>query len=167
MTLAPAAMAALTDLAVVTHMVVADGAAMSDLTNALGTTMRRQMGIFYFFAGFWKLNSSFMDHRFSCSSIYLAQLLDAYVPPGVLSSEHIQLVLEASPALTVVLECGVGLLMLLHAYFPLPRCGAASVVPAFASEPPVLATYSVRGAAKAGLTTKNTPKNKGSKRRHL
>ena len=55
------------------------------LNNALGTSMRRQVAWFYFFAGFWKLNSSFLDHRYSCASVFMAQLLDAYVPPHLLS----------------------------------------------------------------------------------
>ena len=31
------------------------------------------MAWFYFFAGFWKLNTSFLDHRYSCASVHFAQ----------------------------------------------------------------------------------------------
>ena len=126
-------LAALTDAAVVLHVLVADeerGEERGDsaLVAALGTSMRRQLGYFYWFAGFWKLNTSFMDHRYSCASIYLAQLMDAYVPPHMLSSALVQMVIAASPALTVVLECGVGALMLVRGYFPAPACGALGVL---------------------------------------
>ena len=51
-------MGALTDLAVLLHLIAADGAATKDepaLTAGLGASMRRSMGWFYWFAGFWKL----------------------------------------------------------------------------------------------------------------
>ena len=47
-------MQALTDLAVATHLIAED-------ENGLGTSVRRQLGTFYFFAGFWKFNSSFLS----------------------------------------------------------------------------------------------------------
>ena len=75
-------MEALTDLAVIVHLVAADGPSPRDASALIGTSIRRQMGWFYLFAGFWKINTSFLDPRYSCASIYLAQLLDAYAPPA-------------------------------------------------------------------------------------
>ena len=67
----------LTDLAVALHLVVQDGDDAHAFTECLSTSMRRQTAWFYFFAGFWKLNTSFLDHRYSCGSVFFAQLLDA------------------------------------------------------------------------------------------
>ncbi len=96
-------------------------------SQALGTTTRRMLGIFYCFAGGWKINSSFLDYRYSCASIYFAQLIDAYAPVlGVApSAELATLAIQAAPWATVALECGVGVAMLLADLSPL--CGWISV----------------------------------------
>ena len=47
---------------------------------------RWQLAFFYASAAVFKLNSSFLDHRYSCASIYFAQLLDAYIPPALVSA---------------------------------------------------------------------------------
>lgn len=84
-------------------------------SQALGMTTRRMLGIFYCFAGGWKINSSFLDYRYSCGSVYFAQLIDAYAPVlGVVpSAELVTLAVQAAPWATVALECGVGVAMLL------------------------------------------------------
>lgn len=134
----------LTDLAVVVHILVfgssgpngrassAASAVPADddetLNNALGTSMRRQVAWFYFFAGFWKLNSSFLDHRYSCASVFMSQLLDAYVPPHLLSPALVHAAIVTSPAVTVIVECGIGILMLIGEYSSVHACRTAGVV---------------------------------------
>lgn len=62
------------------------------------------------------------------ASVYLAQLLDAYVPPSLLEPWMADSVIEAAPALTVAVECGVGLLMIVAAYARAPRCRACGLL---------------------------------------
>jgi len=120
-------MVALTDLAVVLHM-IADGNKAADGVP-LGQSMRRMMGWFYWFAGFWKINSSFLDSRYSCASLYFASLLDAYVPAHMLTPGLTNAAIAAAPALTIIVECGVGVLFLARAYSSrAPRCGTAGVL---------------------------------------
>ena len=98
---------ALTDLAVATHLIAED-------ENGLGTSVRRQLGTFYFFAGFWKFNSSFLSPRTSCAAIYAAQIIDAYSP--VASPSLAAAAIRVAPAMTVTAEVCIGTLMLLSAY---------------------------------------------------
>jgi hypothetical protein len=102
----------LLNAAVLLHVLVSrEGPA----SQPLGETTRRMLGVFYVFAGGWKLNTSFLDYRYSCASTYFAQLIDAYVPLLGLapSAELVALAVQASPWLTLVLECSVGVTMLL------------------------------------------------------
>lgn len=56
----------------------------------------------YVSAGFWKLNSSFLNQKYSCGSIYAVQLLEAYAPLlGVEPSAGL-----ASAATSVYSPCG-------------------------------------------------------------
>lgn len=90
------------------------------------------LGVFYFAAGAWKINTSFLNPRTSCGSIFMAQLLarawpQAWTaPPDLL----VQFVVRAGPWMTIIGEClsglllvppwrcsrlsGLGLLLLLH-----------------------------------------------------
>ena len=127
-------LAALTDLAVVLHFIAAESehpkggvAKSAALVAGVGASIRRQLGWFYLAAGFWKLNTSFVDPRYSCASIYAAQLVDAYAPRLGAARPALALV-RAAPAVTLVLECGVGLCMLARAYLPAPRLGALGVL---------------------------------------
>ena len=54
----------------------------ADVLRGTGDTVRVMMGMFYVAAGFWKLNSAFLDATVSCGSIYVASLL-AYLPPAL------------------------------------------------------------------------------------
>ena len=122
----------LTDLAVVLHVLAAaaDKKGADHCNQHLGMSMRRQVAWFYFFAGFWKLNTSFLDHRYSCASVFMAQLIDAYVPSH-LQSAHAELVhgaIVTSPAVTVGLELGVGVLMLVGEYCSAQKIGSAGVL---------------------------------------
>ena len=47
---------------------------------ARGDLIRKQMAFFYIGAGLWKINTSFLDARVSCASIYVASLI-AFLPP--------------------------------------------------------------------------------------
>lgn len=83
------------------------------------TTVRVQMGIFYAAAGLWKLNSAFLDVRYSCAPIFVAQLLDA-LPLGVgvardVPASTVRALLALSPAMTIVGETAIGLLLLASA----------------------------------------------------
>ena len=119
----------LTDLSVVLHLIAADRHV--DDSNGVGLSVRRQVAWFYVFAGFWKLNTSFLDHRYSCASVFIAQLLDAHAPPHLLTPDNVELAIRAAPALTVALELGVGVCMLLGEYATSPVrvvCRPAGVV---------------------------------------
>lgn len=70
-------------------------------------TVLKQMSLFYFFAAFWKVNTSFLDPRYSCSSIFMAQLLSAFVPAVSNMPSVAGLVVRTSPALTLAIEFGV------------------------------------------------------------
>ena len=115
---------------------------------------RCQLAFFYASAFVFKLNSSFLDHRYSCASPYLAQLLAAYLPESLAASPHaLAPIVRIAPAMVVLGEgalsaalltaaagrggrvapaVGVGLAMLLHlgiALTPPPNnIGAFSVL---------------------------------------
>ena len=78
----------------------------------ISTTVRLQMAVFYLGAGFWKINTSFLDPASSCASIYIAQLLDVLgmesdAPPAARTAA-----VHAGPLLTIVGELSIGLLLL-------------------------------------------------------
>lgn len=107
----------LTDLSVVCHLILCGSeASNAQLIEGLGLSIRRQVAWFYFFAGFWKLNTSFLDHRYSCASVFVAQILDCYVPSDLLTPRVVELAIRAAPVLTLALELGVGACMLLGEY---------------------------------------------------
>jgi hypothetical protein len=58
----------------------------------------------------------------------MAQLLDAYVPPHLLSPALVHAAIVTSPAVTVIFECGIGVLMLLGEHTSLRACGTAGVL---------------------------------------
>ena len=57
------------------------------LRDAFGVA-RWQVAFFYASAAVFKINSSFLDHRHSCASLYLAQLLVAYLPETLAAAPH-------------------------------------------------------------------------------
>jgi hypothetical protein len=79
-------------------------------------TVRWQMALFYASAAFWKLNSSFLDARYSCSSIYMAQLLAGYLPPSVAASAPAVALVQHAPLAVVAGESLVGAALLLAAF---------------------------------------------------
>ena len=151
-------MCGLTDLAFVANVIAYDPVAgrEASLVASLGGCIRRIMAWFYFFAGFWKLNTSFLDHRYSCASVYFAQLIDAYAPPGLLTPDLEILAITAAPLLTVALETAIGVFMLISAYSAngAPKARAAGIVLATAlhigiditPKPNNIATFSHKAA---------------------
>lgn len=78
---------------------------------AVGSTIvRRQLAAFYFGAALWKINSSFLSPRTSCSSIVMIALVDRFATkaPGALFA----VVARAAPYLTILVEFSVGVLLL-------------------------------------------------------
>ena len=56
----------------------------AELFASASELIRAQMGIFYFAAGFWKLNSSFLSPHHSCAPVFMLQLVaDLLTPSGV------------------------------------------------------------------------------------
>jgi len=83
--------------------------------QAAAPIVRTLLGMFYFAAGFWKINSSFLDSRVSCGSIFTASLLTQLWPAswGEIPTPVARMVVQLGPYLTIVGECGAGLLALL------------------------------------------------------
>ena len=79
-----------------------------------GSEVRIALCVLYTSAGFWKLNHSFLDRRYSCGSIYAVQLLEAYAPlVGVeptasLAHAVTSAYSPASPLMTAVGEIAIG-----------------------------------------------------------
>ena len=104
--------------------------------QAANRVARWQLAFFYASAFVFKLNSSFLDHRYSCASPYLAQLLAAYLPESLAREPYaLAPLVRGAPAMVVLGEgalsvallaaaagrggrvapaVGVGLAMLLH-----------------------------------------------------
>ena len=78
----------------------------------ISTTVRLQMAVFYLGAGFWKINTSFLDPASSCASIYIAQLLDVLGMESALPTAARTAAVHAGPLLTIVGELSIGLLLL-------------------------------------------------------
>jgi hypothetical protein len=76
--------------------------------------VRAALCALYVSAGFWKLNSSFLNRKYSCGSIYAVQLLEAYAPligvepsPG-LASAATSLYSPCGPLMTALGEIAIG-----------------------------------------------------------
>ncbi|KAL1514770.1 hypothetical protein AB1Y20_003856 [Prymnesium parvum] len=96
--------AALTDAAALLAVVRAD--APHALRQA-ARHFRAQLCVFYLAAGLWKLNSAFLEPRYSCASVYLVQLVDAYLP-AELGRAAAPLAARLAPALTLGGEVSIG-----------------------------------------------------------
>ena len=62
------------------------------------------MPLFYFSAGFLKVNTSFMKPETSCAPIFLAQILTFYVPKEILDKFPTEFILRTAPHVTLVVE---------------------------------------------------------------
>lgn len=101
---------ALTDLSALLHVL--------GLLAPIRRTILAQMGILYLAAGLLKLNTSFLDTRYSCAPVYIVQLLDYHVLDFVPEEHHESIVAAASqviPAVTILGESAIGALLLLAA----------------------------------------------------
>ena len=112
---------AFTEIVFIVHM----GIGGPDALRALGETIRSQMAVFYFFAGFWKVNSAFLDPKYSCASVYFIQLVDAYVPASLVTDELVSFAASVAPAATILLECSIGLAMAVACWIPFRPLPAA------------------------------------------
>ncbi|CAE7192798.1 unnamed protein product [Symbiodinium sp. CCMP2456] len=99
-----------TDAAFVTAVLLYE---KKDAVYACADLIRVQMGLFYFGAGFWKINEAFLDPRVSCASFFVASLLSFFpddlihrIPGGVGP------LLAYSPHLTIAGEMVLGLCLL-------------------------------------------------------
>eukprot|EP00931_Biecheleriopsis_adriatica_P119608 TRINITY_DN94831_c0_g1_i1.p1 TRINITY_DN94831_c0_g1~~TRINITY_DN94831_c0_g1_i1.p1 ORF type:complete len:558 (+),score=34.22 TRINITY_DN94831_c0_g1_i1:34-1707(+) len=75
--------------------------------------VRALLGMFYFAAGFWKINTSFLSPRTSCASILLASLLGHIWPQawGSPPDTMVHLAVHGAPMMTILGECVAGLLV--------------------------------------------------------
>jgi hypothetical protein len=103
---------ALTDLSALLHVL--------GFLAPIRRTILAQMGVLYLAAGLLKLNTAFLDTRYSCAPIYIVQLLDYQVLDFVPEEHHKAIVAAASrviPAVTILGESAIGVLLLLAAIF--------------------------------------------------
>mmetsp|Transcript_50371 Transcript_50371/g.116274 ORF Transcript_50371/g.116274 Transcript_50371/m.116274 type:complete len:571 (-) Transcript_50371:183-1895(-) len=73
--------------------------------------IRWEMGLFYTGAGFWKMNSSFLDPRVSCASIYVASLA-SFLPESLAPRELLRPALALAPHMTIAGELLLGISLL-------------------------------------------------------
>mmetsp|Transcript_52104 Transcript_52104/g.96470 ORF Transcript_52104/g.96470 Transcript_52104/m.96470 type:complete len:554 (-) Transcript_52104:56-1717(-) len=79
-------------------------------------TITLMLGVFYFAAGFWKINTAFLSSRNSCGSIFTASLLGQMWPSeswGPPPTEFAKFVVQIGPVLTIAGECIAGILALI------------------------------------------------------
>ena len=80
----------------------------------------RMLGVFYFAAGFWKINTGFLNPSYSCGTILFLQLMDHLPTAAASYPPLVHLVARAAPPTTIAVEMGTGLLLVC----PLPILGA-------------------------------------------
>ena len=83
--------------------------------------VRTIVGLFYFFAGFWKFNTSFLDPKVSCACIYMASLMG--MAPA-LPTQLANWAIRAAPLLTAGGELLLGACLLI----PVHRARRVGVV---------------------------------------
>ena len=77
--------------------------------------VRYQVAVYYLSAAFFKLNTSFLDHRYSCASPYLAQILAAYVPQTLATPADLALIVKIAPPMVLIGELVLGTALLMAA----------------------------------------------------
>ena len=97
-----------TDLAVLCMLLVAPAGRSDDAIVAV----RLQMSVFYLAAGVWKMTADHTDPQLSCSSLMLVQILCGWLPQWLLPTALLSLVVRAAPWVTLVVELGVGILLM-------------------------------------------------------
>ena len=91
-------------------MDIAIVAAGTDVARA-APAIRAQLITFYAGAAFWKLNTSFLDARTSCGTIFFAQLIAAYAPPLAQSAQVAFLLSKLAPGAALAVELAIPLLL--------------------------------------------------------
>ena len=88
--------------------------------------MRWQLAGWYLSAAFFKLNTSFLDYRYSCASPYMAQLLAAYLPTDLAfaTPDHLAAAVSLAPVLVVAGEAILSLALVTAAAGRGGRCAA-------------------------------------------
>ncbi len=86
------------------------------------------MALFYSGSAFWKLNLQFFEPRGSCGTIYFVTLLGLAAPEAFLKGTEVGqgllwLAANAAPALTIVVEMGIAVLLLAPPRSTMRRCG--------------------------------------------
>ena len=77
-----------------------------------GATVYVQFLCFYAAAAFWKHNDAWMSPRVSCAPIYLVSLMETHLPRWLLSPRLLSAVTAWAPALVLLVEAIVPVLML-------------------------------------------------------
>lgn len=75
------------------------------LVERVAITVRWQLALFYLSAAFWKINTSFLDHRYSCAPLFFASIMAAYFPPLIATSQVTAAVIRAAPMTVLCVEC--------------------------------------------------------------
>ena len=86
----------------------------AEIVAVAGPASRMQLIIFYLASGVWKINSSFMDPRYSCASIYMVSLVGHRLTSN---AALLSALVRIAPLSTIVLE------MLLPLLQAAPRAG--------------------------------------------
>ena len=100
----------------------------NDAVCAAAPAVRACFGIFYFAAGWWKINSSFLDRSSSCAPILMLQLIAAYVPASLTPASLPVLAARIAAPMTIVGEMVIGLLLLVPSTVPGGRLAHALAV---------------------------------------
>ena len=126
------------------------------IVRACGRTVRWQLAIFYLASGFWKINSSFLDPKYSCASIFTVQVLE-YMPDALLFgvagvAQLARAIALTGPAATLVIE---GVVPALHALPPRawPRCARVGVAATLAFHFVIGITPPPSNVSSFGVTT--------------
>ena len=64
----------------------------------------------------WKVNTSFLDHRYSCAPLFFASIMAAYLPPYIATSHVTASVIRAAPMTIVCGELAIAGALLLAAW---------------------------------------------------
>ncbi|KAL1514558.1 hypothetical protein AB1Y20_003653 [Prymnesium parvum] len=78
----------------------------------ISLAMRWQMAIFYFAAGFWKLNTAFLDPTHSCATLVVVQLIAYWLPPALTPLPLVRLLAHAAPLKVIAGEVAIAPLLL-------------------------------------------------------
>ena len=76
--------------------------------------IRFQLIVFYAAAAFWKLNEGFLHARFSCAPVFVASLIERFVPAGALPLSWRTAAVAAAPALVLLVEWAIAILLLVR-----------------------------------------------------